>query len=237
MGKCFALLIRTTNKIEEYVLLEIGALVLTKFQLSILPSQVSFNQLSIADTSIVIARREIFDIRTQLMAEDSAGHDNEELIAGIEHGDLKPNFYEGGFKTWECSLDLAKLVADDNTIIESPGSSETDVHIIEVGPVSITPFGIYCSPAPAWRGHCGAIYGYIRPGLEPNEDPGGLITETENTFHLCRLQCCRFATGHAPQSPPDLVQLSSTGGKASRGKSRSSTGPARRRNGYHPRVG
>jgi protein-histidine N-methyltransferase len=38
------------------------------------------------------------------MAEDSAGHDNEELIAGIEKGDITPNFYEGGFKTWECAL-------------------------------------------------------------------------------------------------------------------------------------
>lgn len=74
------------------------------------------------------------------MAEDSAGHDNEELIAGIEHGDLKPHFYEGGFKTWECALDLAKLVANDNTIIESLDNSQTDVHIIEVGHVLISPF-------------------------------------------------------------------------------------------------
>lgn len=101
-------------------------------QLSILPSQISFNRLAISGTPVVVARREIFDIRTQLMAEDSADHDNAELIAGLEEGDLKPNFYEGGFKTWECSLDLAKLVASQDAIADSLGESETDVHIIEV---------------------------------------------------------------------------------------------------------
>lgn len=66
------------------------------------------------------------------MAEDSADHDNAELIAGLEEGDLKPNFYEGGFKTWECALDLAKLVASESAVVESLGDSQTDVHIIEV---------------------------------------------------------------------------------------------------------
>ncbi|KAJ5180427.1 hypothetical protein N7492_003637 [Penicillium capsulatum] len=107
--------------------------------LSTLPSQISFNKLAIPNTSIVIARREIFDIRTQLMAEDSAGHDNEELIAGIEHGDLKPNFYEGGFKTWECALDLAKLVAKDNTILDTLSNSQNDTHIIELGAGTAVP--------------------------------------------------------------------------------------------------
>jgi protein-histidine N-methyltransferase len=80
---------------------------------------------------VVIARREIFDIRTQLMAEDSAGHDNEELIAGIEKGDIKPNFYEGGFKTWECALDLAKLSLDED-ILNGFSDGLQDTHIIEV---------------------------------------------------------------------------------------------------------
>ncbi|KAJ5658128.1 uncharacterized protein N7484_001777 [Penicillium longicatenatum] len=107
--------------------------------LSILPSQIFYNQLAINGTSIVIARREIIDIRTQLMAEDTADHENEELIAGLEKGDLKPNFYEGGFKTWECSLDLAKLVANENSIIESLDDSQTNVHIIELGSGTAVP--------------------------------------------------------------------------------------------------
>ncbi|KAJ5997648.1 hypothetical protein N7499_005957 [Penicillium canescens] len=106
--------------------------------LSILPSQISYNKLKIGDTPVVIARREIFDIRTQLMAEDSAGHDNEELIAGIEKGDIKPNFYEGGFKTWECALDLAKLSLDEDILNGFSGGLQV-THIIELGAGTAVP--------------------------------------------------------------------------------------------------
>lgn len=64
------------------------------------------------------------------MAEDDAEQgSNEDLIAGLEEGDLKPNFYEGGFKTWECALDLARLLATQD--IAGFENSETR-HIIEV---------------------------------------------------------------------------------------------------------
>lgn len=109
--------------------------ILITFQLSILPSQIYYNRLAISGTPIVIARREIFDIRTQLMAEDNEGHDNEELISGLEEGDLKPNFYEGGFKTWECALDLAKLVTNEDSTIQFSESS-AGTHIIEVRTVN-----------------------------------------------------------------------------------------------------
>lgn len=77
------------------------------------------------------------------MAEDNEGHDNEELISGLEEGDLKPNFYEGGFKTWECALDLAKLVTSENSTVESP-ASQTDAHIIEVRKPLHRPFTLDC---------------------------------------------------------------------------------------------
>lgn len=66
------------------------------------------------------------------MAEDN-DHDggeqtNDELISGLDEGDIKPNFYEGGFKTWECALDLAKrVVAGDRQ------SENGELHVIEVG--------------------------------------------------------------------------------------------------------
>ncbi|KAJ5563669.1 hypothetical protein N7535_008833 [Penicillium sp. DV-2018c] len=106
--------------------------------LAILPSQIFYNKLPISGTPLTIARREIFDIRTQLMAEDSAGHDNEKLISGIEKGDITPNFYEGGFKTWECALDLAKLALDEEILNENP-DSPVDVHIIELGAGTAVP--------------------------------------------------------------------------------------------------
>lgn len=62
------------------------------------------------------------------MAEDTPDEDNEELIAGLEKGDIKPNFYEGGFKTWECAVDLAKLLVDTNDVSKLTQGR----HIIEV---------------------------------------------------------------------------------------------------------
>jgi protein-histidine N-methyltransferase len=63
------------------------------------------------------------------MVEDGAEEQNSDLIAGLEKGDITPNFYEGGFKTWECSIDLAELVVDEGIGFE-------DRHIIEVSAFS-----------------------------------------------------------------------------------------------------
>lgn len=105
-----------------------------------LPSQISYSKLRVAPSpsengrGVTLARREIFDVRTQLMAEDNAEQDsNEDLIAGLEEGDIKPNFYEGGFKTWECALDLARLVAGEDALgLSEVGDGPERRHIIEV---------------------------------------------------------------------------------------------------------
>lgn len=177
-------------------------------QLSILPSQISFNRLAISGTPIVIARREIFDIRTQLMAEDSADHDNAELIAGLEEGDLKPNFYEGGFKTWECSLDLAKLVASQDAIVDSLGDSQADVHIIEVGVVCETSKDelLTMEWVTAWCWHCYTVNSPFRSCTEPDRDTRGCTPTAKSTLHLCRLQRCRPAPRYTSESPLDMAE-------------------------------
>ena len=35
---------------------------------------------------------------------------DESLTAGLSVDDIKPRIYEGGFKTWECSVDLARYL-------------------------------------------------------------------------------------------------------------------------------
>ncbi|PYH46660.1 protein-histidine N-methyltransferase [Aspergillus saccharolyticus JOP 1030-1] len=109
-----------------------------------LPSQISYNEVAIptsqqggAGKPVTLARRDVYDIRTQLMAEDTAedSEENYELIAGLEKGDIKPNFYEGGFKTWECALDLAKLLLDTNALTETSGAR----HFIELGAGTAVP--------------------------------------------------------------------------------------------------
>lgn len=100
-------------------------------QLSTLPSKISYSTVHITTrngSKIDIPRRELFDIRAQLMAEDS--EDDHDLLSGLGKDDIKTNVYEGGFKTWECSMDLAKLISDDPGI--DNGTTDRRVHCIEV---------------------------------------------------------------------------------------------------------
>jgi protein-histidine N-methyltransferase len=41
---------------------------------------------------------------------------NDDLISGLDTGDLSSGLYEGGFKTWECAVDLAGFVASHVTL-------------------------------------------------------------------------------------------------------------------------
>jgi protein-histidine N-methyltransferase len=52
----------------------------------------------------------MFDVRVQLLQDVSV--DNDRVIDQIENSDIRAGVYEGGFKTWECSLDLASLLLD-----------------------------------------------------------------------------------------------------------------------------
>ncbi|KAL4977811.1 hypothetical protein BDW66DRAFT_29823 [Aspergillus desertorum] len=122
--------------------------------LSTLPSQISYNTCTIfpfqeegleagSSTStgsgaktVTVARRDVFDIRAQLMVEDDAEEQNGELITGLEKGDIAPNFYEGGFKTWECSIDLARLVVGEGVELENEGE---DGHVVELGSGTAVP--------------------------------------------------------------------------------------------------
>jgi len=42
------------------------------------------------------------------MTEDQSPGENN--IPGLSMDDITPNIYEGGFKTWECSIDLADFL-------------------------------------------------------------------------------------------------------------------------------
>lgn len=123
-----------------------------------LPSQISYNYLeippgqslrqrqqdpttandhdSVNAEQIRIPRRSLFDIRQQLMAESDPGNLDDEtgsLLSGLETGDLSSGIYEGGFKTWECAVDLARFVS---------GGLDGDmgsVHVVELGAGSAVP--------------------------------------------------------------------------------------------------
>ncbi|KAI1436758.1 hypothetical protein GGR50DRAFT_692947 [Xylaria sp. CBS 124048] len=78
--------------------------------LSKLPSKVAFSQLDVdldSQGSIQLPRRELWDVRVQLMAEEDDG----ETEPGLGNHDVKTGVYEGGFKSWESSVDLVKVLA------------------------------------------------------------------------------------------------------------------------------
>ena len=45
------------------------------------------------------------------MAEDENFSANKKL-EGLDESDIRTNIYEGGFKSWECAFDLAKMLLD-----------------------------------------------------------------------------------------------------------------------------
>ncbi|RGP72820.1 hypothetical protein FSPOR_2567 [Fusarium sporotrichioides] len=81
------------------------------------PSKIAYSLLDVElddGTTVKLPRRELWDVRVQLMAEeeDVAGAQSE----GLGSHDVKTGVYEGGFKSWESSVDLVKVLAANNAI-------------------------------------------------------------------------------------------------------------------------
>ena len=102
-------------------------------QVSTLPDNISYSTLTVSDKNVVkIPRRELYDVRMQLMAEDEDLPDSappssvpssvtcegrrmkerEVMLDFVNgHEDVRPGIYEGGLKSWECSIDLVRWLA------------------------------------------------------------------------------------------------------------------------------
>ncbi|EFX03503.1 hypothetical protein CMQ_431 [Grosmannia clavigera kw1407] len=77
-------------------------------------------------TLIQLPRRELWDVRMQVMAEEDesttqGADDNGEIAPGLGSHDVKTGIYEGGFKSWESSVDLVKTLLNPDR--ESPSFS------------------------------------------------------------------------------------------------------------------
>jgi len=74
--------------------------------LKALPSKIAYSTLVIKlddENEISIPRRELWDVRVQLMAEE-----DDEGLGNLGKDDVKTGVYEGGFKSWESSVDVVK---------------------------------------------------------------------------------------------------------------------------------
>lgn len=79
-----------------------------------LPTKISYSRIGIPTESGIptsVYRRDLFDARFQMIHEDVDEQQSGQAIAGADT-DLVPGVYEGGLKTWECSVDLAAVLAD-----------------------------------------------------------------------------------------------------------------------------
>lgn len=100
--------------------------------LAALPSKIAYSTLDVdldGSSTVQIPRRELWDVRVQLMAEDDGRSHGEEIESGLGSHDVKTGIYEGGFKSWESSVDLVKVLAAEN-VSRSP--AEGPVRFIEV---------------------------------------------------------------------------------------------------------
>ncbi|KAF2454636.1 hypothetical protein BDY21DRAFT_352318 [Lineolata rhizophorae] len=101
--------------------------------LSSFPSRISYSTIKIESPKgrcLDVPRRELFDVKMQLLAEDE-GNDAD-LLAGLDSADIKTNVYEGGFKSWECSIDLAALLLDRGPRKDIDDLCRVD-HVVELG--------------------------------------------------------------------------------------------------------
>lgn len=73
---------------------------------------------------------------------------------GLSTCDITPNFYEGGFQTWECAVDLASHLSEKLNTGWDMG--EREVHVVEVGAGTALPTLVALDfflkkPSPSWR--------------------------------------------------------------------------------------
>lgn len=92
--------------------------------LEALPSAISYSTLKVVlddGTELKIPRRELWDVKAQVMAEE------EDVEEGLGKDDVKTGVYEGGFKSWESSVDLVREIAK----VETKGERYLEVCHVE----------------------------------------------------------------------------------------------------------
>lgn len=96
-----------------------------------LPSKIAYGILEVPGAVAVrLPRRELWDVRVQLAAEDEGLEADE---AGLGQHDVRTGIYEGGFKSWESSVDLVKvLLSRDDDLSPALALAKSPLGMIEV---------------------------------------------------------------------------------------------------------
>jgi hypothetical protein len=94
------------------------------------PLRMSFGLVKTSDGTVV-PRRDLYDVKYQLMSQDSLS-ETDEILLGTTNEDLRAATYEGGLKVWECSFDLLGIISSEVDDLERLGSCDKPA-IIELG--------------------------------------------------------------------------------------------------------
>lgn len=133
--------------------------------LSRLPSKIAFGLLEVdldGHGTIQIPRRELWDVRVQLMAEEDELEQGAELEPGLGKHDVKTGIYEGGFKSWESSVDLVKVLASEGA---ASALSQASSWMIEVGRGTPTPGSSLMRSRTARMRYSAALSSHVPVGM------------------------------------------------------------------------
>ncbi|ANB12527.1 Hpm1p [Sugiyamaella lignohabitans] len=79
------------------------------------PIRMSYSLVRLADNNegrdevLAVPRRDLYDVKYQLMKQDSLSA-TEEILLGTTNEDVRATTYEGGLKVWECTFDLVQVL-------------------------------------------------------------------------------------------------------------------------------
>lgn len=97
---------------------------------SIQDVRLTYSKFKINDETEII-RRELYDIRHQIMSESDPTSNSEVVnLDFLDKDDLLRNVYEGGLTTWECSIDLVKFLDQD---FSKKAENKNISNVIELG--------------------------------------------------------------------------------------------------------
>ncbi|ORX87305.1 hypothetical protein BCR32DRAFT_228154 [Anaeromyces robustus] len=98
--------------------------------------QIIGETISIPNSNVKMFKRNVSDIKFEIASNEEDG-DNMIATAVLQQTDIIPGVYEGGLKTWECSVDLVKYLS------ELSNDNFENKSILELGCGSALP-GVYC---------------------------------------------------------------------------------------------
>ena len=87
--------------------------------------QVIGETIAIPNSNVKMFKRNVSDIKFEIASNEEEG-DNMIATAVLQQTDIIPGVYEGGLKTWECSIDLVKYLS------EQPNEAFENKTVLEV---------------------------------------------------------------------------------------------------------